>query len=103
MAEPIQFSHVIGPTTTGVPGSSTPGTERIAGKDFKSILFDSLDEVNRLQSEADAGVQRLVTGETDNVAEVLAAVNKAGVAFDLLMEIRNKLTEAYQEIQRMQV
>jgi len=74
-----------------------------ATRDFKSVLIQSLEEVNRLQSDADAGVQRLLTGETDNVAEVLAAVNKAGIAFDLLMEIRNKLTEAYQEIKQMQV
>jgi len=45
----------------------------------------------------------LLTGETDNVAEVLTAVNKAGIAFDLLMEIRNKLTEAYREIQEMRI
>jgi flagellar hook-basal body complex protein FliE len=65
--------------------------------------MDSLDEVNRLQDEADRGVQKLVTGQTDNVAEVLAAANKAGIAFDLLMEIRNKLTDAYKEIQQMRV
>jgi len=103
MTDPIQFSHSIRPTQLGPAEPSSAGTEGVEGKDFKSILFDSLDEVNRLQTEADAGVQRLVTGETDNVAEVLAAVNKAGIAFDLLMEIRNKLTDAYQEIQRMQV
>lgn len=102
MSDPIQFPHSIRPPGTDV--SHQPDrSEPVAGKDFKSILFNSLDEVNRLQTEADQGVQRLLTGETDNVAEVLAAVNKAGVAFDLLMEIRNKLTEAYQEIQRMQV
>jgi flagellar hook-basal body complex protein FliE len=103
MADPIQFSGVA-PTAAPAsaptaPGGSTPA----AAKDFKSVLLDSLDEVNRLQTEADHGVQTLLTGETDNVAEVLAAVNKAGIAFDLLMEIRNKLTEAYQEIRQMQV
>ena len=73
------------------------------GKDFKSILLSSLEEVNRLQDEADQGVQRLITGESDNVAEVLTAVNKAGIAFDLLMETRNKLVEAYRDIQQMRV
>lgn len=73
------------------------------GRDFKTILLESLDEVNRLQDEADQGVQRLLTGESENVAEVITAVNKAGIAFDLLMEVRNKLTEAYREIQQMQV
>jgi flagellar hook-basal body complex protein FliE len=71
------------------------------GTDFKSILLNSLNEVNRLQTEADQKVQALYRGETENVADVFAAVNKAGIAFDLLMEIRNKLVEAYQEIQSM--
>ena len=78
-------------------------TSGAKGKDFKSILLSSLEEVNRLQDEADQGVQRLVAGETDNVAEVLTAVNKAGIAFDLLMETRNKLVEAYRDIQQMRV
>ena len=56
-----------------------------------------------MQGEADQGVQRLLSGETDNVAEVFAAVNKAGIAFDLLMEIRNKLQDAYRDIQQMRV
>lgn len=67
------------------------------------MIIESLNEVNRLQTEADQGVQRLLTGETNNVAEVFAASNKAGIAFDLLMEVRNKLVEAYQEIQQMRV
>ena len=106
MTNPIQFPNPVpssGPVTPGRQGAGAGGTEAVEGKDFKSILLESLDEVNRLQAEADQGVQRLVTGETENVAEVFAAVNKAGIAFDLLMEIRNKLTEAYREIQQMRL
>ena len=66
------------------------------------MLVDSLNEVNQLQEEADQKVQALYRGDTNNVADVFAAVNKAGIAFDLLMEIRNKLMTAYDEIQRMQ-
>ncbi len=72
-------------------------------KEFKAYLMESLEKVNQLQTEADAGVQKLLTGETDNMAEVFTATRKAGVAFDLLMEIRNKLTEAYQELSQMRV
>jgi flagellar hook-basal body complex protein FliE len=91
------------PASGAVPPQSVaaPGNRPAAGSDFKSILLDSLNEVNRLQVEADTGVERLLTGETNNVAEVLAAANKAGIAFDLLM--RNKLTDAYREIQQMRV
>lgn len=94
------------PGISGV-GGALPTAQSAAvapqGRDFKSILLDSLDEVNRLQREADSGVQRLMTGETDNVAEVFTAVNKAGIAFDLLMEVRNKLVAAYDEIKQMRV
>jgi len=105
MANPIQFPTPNSPVRpVGISAAAMSGPPEAApGKDFKSILLNSLDEVNRLQAEADQGVQRLVTGETDNVAEVMAAVNKAGIAFDLLMEIRNKLSDAYQEVQQMRV
>lgn len=103
MTEPIQIPTSIAPLSPTAARSPVPASDRVEGKDFKSILVDSLNEVNRLQTEADEGVQRLITGETNNVAEVLTAVNKAGVAFDLLMEIRNKLTDAYQEIKQMRI
>ena len=84
----------------GKPGPPAGGQPQ---RSFADMIIESLNEVNRLQTEADQGVQRLMTGETNNVAEVFAASNKAGIAFDLLMEVRNKLVEAYQEIQQMRV
>ena len=44
-----------------------------------------------------------MTGETDNMAEVFTAVRKADVAFSMLMEMRNKLVDAYREVQQMRV
>ena len=73
------------------------------GKDFKSMLMDSIGEVNRLQTEADEARINLVTGKTDNVAEVFTAVKKAETAFQTLMQIRNKLMDAYEEIRQMRV
>ncbi len=99
MTNPIQIPNLT-PGVNPVTGkTSSPQVQ--PGQDFKSILLNSLEEVNKLQTEADQGVQKLLTGETENVAEVLAAVNKAGIAFDLLMEVRNKLTESYREIQQI--
>ena len=103
MTTPIQNLARLDPMAPiGPPSLVEPGG-LAGGKDFKTILLENLDEVNRLQREADQKVQALYRGETDNVAEVFAAINKAGVAFDLLMEIRNKLTDAYREIQQMRV
>lgn len=75
----------------------------VDGKDFKSTLQDSINEVNRLQSEADQAMSNLATGKTENVAEVFTAVKKAELAFQTLMQIRNKLMDAYDEIKQMKV
>lgn len=102
MSDPIQLLGALNPVGAAAPVAG-PAEPAPVGKSFKSVLLESLDEVNRLQTQADEGVQKLLTGQSDNVAEVMAAVNKAGVAFDLLMEIRNKLVDSYKEIQQMQV
>ena len=73
------------------------------GDDFKSVLMQSINEVNRLQAEADEAVTNLATQRTDNVAEVFTAVKKAELAFQTLMQIRNKLESAYDEIKQMRV
>jgi len=78
-------------------------TQVEAGKDFKSLLMKSINEVNQLQNEADQATVNLATGETDNVAEVFTAVKKAELAFQTLMQIRNKLMDAYDEIKQMRV
>ena len=108
MIDPTQSSGLSGPGAAGgldptELGKRSPQGDAVSGKTFSDFIVDSLNEVNRLQAEADAGVQRLLTGETQNVAEVFAASNKAGIAFDLLLEIRNRLMEAYREIQQMRV
>lgn len=104
MADPtIGATGLIRPIQPLSPTTPAARPAESTGKDFKSYLLESLDKVNQLQHEADAGVQRLMTGESDNVAEVFAASRKAGVAFDLLMEIRNKLMDAYTELKQMRV
>ncbi|MFH1022448.1 MAG: flagellar hook-basal body complex protein FliE [Planctomycetota bacterium] len=70
---------------------------------FKNFLTDQIRKVNDLQQEADQAVKGAFTGQTQDVTEVLGAVKKAEVAFDLLMEVRNKVVDAYQEIMRMRV
>jgi flagellar hook-basal body complex protein FliE len=96
----IQPGNGAGPVRP-LPGM--PSAQPVEGKSFKDTLLSSLEQVNQLQQEATDGVNKLVTGETDNVAEVFSAVRKAGVAFDLLMEMRNKMVDAYNEIQQMRV
>ena len=95
-------SGPLGPVRRNAPNS--PGADAAGdGIDFKTLLLEKLDEVKSLQDEAGEGVKKLISGETQNVAEVFSAVHKADVAFSLLMEIRNKLMDAYEQLQQMRV
>jgi len=74
-----------------------------AGKSFKEVLTEAVTEVQRLQNEADATIKQLVAGEIKDVTEAMVAVEKADVAFQTMMTVRNKIVAAYEEIMRMQV
>jgi len=70
---------------------------------FQNILGNLIQQVNDLQENANKSIQELVAGETDSVHQVMIAMQEADLAFRLMMEVRNKLVQAYQEIMRMQM
>jgi len=70
---------------------------------FRNLLLGSLHEVNMLQQNADKAVETLMTGGEIGTAEVLTAVQKADIAFKMMMQMRNKLVGAFQEIQNIRV
>ena len=70
---------------------------------FKDLLLGSIHEVNMMQQNADFAVEKLMTGGEIGTAEVLTAMQKADIAFKMMMQIRNKLIGAWQEIQNMRV
>jgi flagellar hook-basal body complex protein FliE len=72
-------------------------------KSFADTLQDAVSSVNELQHEADIQIQKLATGETKNIPEVMIAAEKSSVAFKLLTQVRNKIIDAYQEVMKMQV
>jgi flagellar hook-basal body complex protein FliE len=73
------------------------------GPSFAETFGKALGQVNELQLTRSEQVERLIAGEDVDLHEVMIASEEASLAFDLMMEIRNKLLEAYQEIQRMNV
>jgi flagellar hook-basal body complex protein FliE len=85
----------------GVPAAGGAGPEGKAS--FGEVLKDSLAQVNSLQHEADAAIQSLATGGTATLHDTMLAVQKAELSFRLMMQVRNKIVEAYQEVLRMQV
>ncbi|MDR7865451.1 MAG: flagellar hook-basal body complex protein FliE [Sporomusaceae bacterium] len=82
-------------------GASPAAAE--GGKSFGQILADSLGEVNKLQLDAQQASLNLAAGKIQDVSEVVIATEKATIALQLTMQVRNKVVEAYQEMMRMQV
>ena len=82
-----------------LPASKVEGD----GQSFGQILKGMLSDTNDLQNNAASVAQQFSMGEISDVHDVMIAAEKAGVSFELVMEIRNKLIDAYQEFMRMQV
>jgi flagellar hook-basal body complex protein FliE len=74
-----------------------------AEKSFGQFLKASIEEVNRLQGEANHAIEELATGQTKNIHETMIALEKAEISFKLMLQVRNKIIEAYQEVMRMSV
>lgn len=70
---------------------------------FSDLLEESLDKVNQLQKEKEEYKNLLITGEIDNLHDITIAAEKANIALQLTLSIRNKIVEAYKEIMRIQI
>ena len=96
------INNIYGPMTLKGPVPGEAGASRETSS-FKDLLLSSIREVNSMQQAADQAVESLATGEEINPAEVLTAVQKADIAFRMMMQIRNKIVQAYQEVQNIRV
>ena len=88
-------------TLTGTLDKPAPGAE--TSRPFSEFLSQAMTEVNKLQGEARDSAIRLAAGQIQDVAEVAIASEKATIALQLTMQVRNKAIDAYQEVMRMQV
>ncbi len=70
---------------------------------FKDVLMENIKQVNKLQAEATTAIEDLNTGKRGDVEGVLLATQKADTAFRMLVSVRNKLTQAYEEIKQLRV
>ena len=70
---------------------------------FKESLAQSVREIDGLQKEADQAIETMAAGEPKDVHEVMIAMEKAGISLRLMVQVRNKIMTAYEEIMRLQV
>lgn len=89
-------------TAPGLGGAKGSKSES-GGVTFGDLLVDKINEANSAISTADKAVENLVAGRNKNVHETMIALEKADISFKMLMQVRNKMIDAYREIMRMQV
>jgi flagellar hook-basal body complex protein FliE len=83
--------------------AAATGPRQPAAGGFGKMLGDAIAQVNQNQLQADQAVEKLQTGEARNIHEVMIALEKADISMRLMVQMRNKVIEAYQEVMRMQV
>jgi flagellar hook-basal body complex protein FliE len=88
------------------PGTlpTSPTTPSSTGGEggFGATLKNAINQVNDLSDNSDQKVAELVQGERQDVHNVMIAVEKADIAFQLMMQVRNKIVNAYQEVSKLQ-
>ena len=104
MTNPIQGLGVAGPGNGGVSfrpqlGGGAPA--ETGESPFLDSLKSAMDEVARMQSDADGKVAQLLSGNGQDVHSAMIAVEKANLSFQMMVQVRNKIVQAYQQISAM--
>jgi flagellar hook-basal body complex protein FliE len=96
MTNPIQ--GLPQPDLSIAAGSAKQGAD---GSGFLDTLRTAVDQVGQLQSEADTQVASMLSGNGQDVHSAMIAVEKANLTFELMVQVRNKIISAYQEVSRI--
>jgi len=101
------MSNSITNLTTAIPtlpSAATPAASSSPQGEggFLSNLTDAIEQVEQVHTDAQQQISDLLQGNRQDVHNVMIAVEKADVAFQLMMQVRNKIVSAYQEIERLQ-
>jgi flagellar hook-basal body complex protein FliE len=86
-----------------IPDSLTPAGTTDSSNAFASILKNTIGSLQSAQNNADTAVQQFLTGESDDLHTTVLATQRADMAFELGLQVRNKVVSAYQEIMKMQL
>ncbi len=99
--EPLSLSMPsISPISPSLAGKAAgvPG-----GGSFGDLLSQMVKKVDGMQGEANNSMSEVLSGKETNIHQVAMKVQEAGVAFDLMLGVRNRLMEAYDELMKMQM
>ncbi|HVM94585.1 MAG TPA: flagellar hook-basal body complex protein FliE [Terriglobales bacterium] len=99
MSSPISPIRIV-PAEITPP--SAPSAARAEGGSFLTTLQQSMDAIDGAQGDAQKQVAELLSGKGADLHTAMIAVEKADLSFQLMMQVRNKIVQAYQQISSMQ-
>jgi flagellar hook-basal body complex protein FliE len=100
---PVEPLSALGSLSPLPQRNSAAATQAPARSGFAEVLNGVIAQNTEAAAAADDAVKSLATGQAQDLHSVSLAVAKADLSFRLILEMRNRLTEAFQEVQRMQV
>jgi flagellar hook-basal body complex protein FliE len=100
MAAPIS---PIQPVPVALPAVTPPGQGQSGGAVFQSVLNEAVSRIDTLNQNAQDSVMKFLSGEGGEIHRVALAVHESQSAFEMFLQVRNKVISAYQEVMRMQL
>jgi flagellar hook-basal body complex protein FliE len=94
MGSPLSGISQLGQANAGVE----LGKAAAERSDFASQLQAAFDRIERLHADADQQIAGLLNGQGEDIHKVLIAVEKANLSFQLMMQVRNKIIQAYRDL-----
>lgn len=89
---------IVAPELTSV----SPSSKSIGG-DFRSVLEGAMQQVESANNSAQQSVEKFLSGDGEELHSTILASQRAELEFDLMLQVRNKIVSAYQEVMRMQM
>ncbi|MFN0101620.1 MAG: flagellar hook-basal body complex protein FliE [Bryobacteraceae bacterium] len=102
MANSIQGMNSIAPVPS-IDGITKPGAASGTGKEFGDMFNEAIGRVEQYRVRAEDAANGFMSGETEEIHQVILAGQRAEIAFEAFLQVRNKVVQAYQEVMRMQM
>ena len=103
MSIPISLPSIQPPTLATVVAASPAAEGASATEAFQAVLGDAMENIGKTRQDANATVNRFLSGEGEEIHNVALAIHKSEMAFQMFTQVRNKVVSAYQEVMRMQL
>ncbi len=88
---------------TALEPKSAQGDNAPEGISFGSVLKDAITDISKLQNDADKAIANVQLEDAGSIHEAMIALEKAGISFQVMMQVRNKILDAYHEVMRMSI